>query len=160
MLDTRRYFLKKAITTAGGLAAASVLPRLSYAGCTSSTRNFEFTDIIGSGTFTANIPDWKVGDCELKDSSLTLTPGNFIIFKGQVATHHTHTKDVWHFHLQLFTRNNPNPSQKVILFDRTFDGPNMSEQDKPLFHTWTFRSPFNPRGTAFRRIAAEVISCC
>ncbi len=91
-----------------------------------------------------NVLDWKLGDCELRQASLRIS-GNFLIFIGQVCTHFTHTKDVWHIHLVLFTRNNTDPSRKIVLLDKSFDGQRMSEQDKPLFHNWAARFPINIR---------------
>jgi hypothetical protein len=106
-----------------------------------------------------SVPDWKLGDCELKQASLRIS-ANFLIFNGQVCTHFTHTKDVWHIHLLLFTRNNTDPSRKIVLLDKSFDGPQMSEQDKPLFHNWAARFPINNQAAQARRLAVQITSCC
>lgn len=153
MPSPRRLFLNKAFQTAGGLLAAACLPRNLYAACKSSTESFEMENGMLS------IPDWKLGDCELQQASLRIS-GNFIIFNGQVATHFTHAKDVWHIHLLLFTRNNTDPSKKIILLDKSFDGPQMSEQDKPLFHRWAARFPINNQAAQARRLAVQITSCC
>ena|SRR5215831_12985408 len=156
MSDTRRLFVKRALTAAGGLVTATGLPQESYAGCTSATRSYVVArpeDVESR----VNIADWKLGDCELKDASVTITPTNVIIFNGQVCTHFTHTKDVWHIHLQLLTKY----PQKVIWFDKSFVGPQMSEQDKPLFHSWSESFPFNPSGATLpRRMQLDITSCC
>jgi hypothetical protein len=153
MLNTRRLFLNRALQTAGGLIGGSLLPRKAYAGCKSSTESFEMEEGMLS------IPNWKLGDCELRQASLRIS-GNFLIFNGQVATHFTHTKDVWHIHLLLFTRNNTDPSKKIILLDKSFDGPQMSELDEPLFHTWAARFPISNQAAQTRRIAVQITSCC
>ena len=100
-----------------------------------------------------HIADWKLGDCELKDAPLTITPGNFVIFNGLVCTHFTHTKDVWHIHLQILQGSQ-------TLLDQSFSGPQMSEQDKPLFHTWNARFPLHGATAGHHNIGAKITSCC
>ena len=112
MSTTRRLFLSKSIAATSGFVAAACLPRIAYAGCTSSTQGFEFNH-----DNVATIPDWKVGDCELRQASLRVS-GNFIILNSQVCTHFTHTKDVWHMTVQLVTRDNSNPSKGNCLSHR------------------------------------------
>src|SRR5262249_6443235 len=93
MLDTRRLFMKRAFLTTGGLVAGTCVSQESFAGCSSETRNYRFSDANPDNT-VVQIQDWKLGDCELKDASLRITPdGAFVIFRGQVCTHFTHTKD-------------------------------------------------------------------
>jgi hypothetical protein len=36
--------------------------------------------------------------------------------------------------VDVFTRDNRNPSTIIVLATGKFDGPQMSEQDHPLFH--------------------------
>jgi len=153
MSDTRRLFLRRTVTAAGGSIAVTCLPAQLHGACKSSTESFEMENGMLS------VPDWKLGDCELKQASLRIS-GNFLIFNGQVCTHFTHTKDVWHIHLLLFTRNSTDPSRKIVLLDKSFDGPQMSEQDKPLFHNWAARFPINNQAAQARRLAVQITSCC
>jgi hypothetical protein len=152
MFDTRRSFLRRTMTTGAGLVVAGGLPQAAYGACKSETRSFEIQGMLA-------IPDWKLGDCELKQASLRIS-GNFLIFNGEVATHFTHTKDVWHLHVLLFTRNNTDPNKKIILLDKSIDGPQMSEQDKPLFHRWAARFAINNQAAQARRLAVQLTSCC
>jgi hypothetical protein len=154
MSTTRRFFVKKAIAATSGLVAVACLPRIAFAGCSSSTRGYEF-DHDG----VATLEDWKLGDCELKQASLRVS-GSYIILNSQVCTHFTHTKDVWHMTVRLVTRDNSNPSKEIVLATGKMDGPQMSEQDKPLFHPWNSRFGFSPQLVKGRRFAAKITSCC
>ena len=62
--------------------------------------------------------------------------------------------------VQLVTRNNTDPNKEIVLASGKFDGPQMSEQDKPLFHTWTGRFAFSPNALTGHRFGAKVTSCC
>jgi hypothetical protein len=157
MLTTRRSFVVKTVRATGGAIAVVCLPRIAFAGCSSSTRSFEFVNQLDQ--LVATIDDWKLGDCELKQASLRIS-GNFVILNAQVCTHFTHTKDVWHMTVQLVTRTNTDPNKEIVLATGKFDGPQMSEQDKPLFHTWTGRFGFNANSIKGKRFAAKVTSCC
>ena len=154
MSTTRRFFLKKAVSATGGLVAVTLFPRTGFAGCTSNTMSLNFND---EGIVT--IPDWKVGDCELKQATLRIS-GNYIILNSLVCTHHTHTKDVWHMTVELITRDAANPTQVIVLGTGHLNGPKMSELDKPLFHVWNDRFGFNPQVAKGRRFAARITSCC
>jgi hypothetical protein len=157
MTTTRRSFVRKAVSATGGMIATICLPRAVFAGCSSSTQSFAFADI--NDQQVATIADWKLGDCELKQATLRIS-GNFVILNGQVCTHFTHTKDVWHMTVQLVTRSNTDPSKEIVLASGKFDGPQMSEQDKPLFHTWSARFGINANALKGHRFAAKVTSCC
>jgi len=153
MRDTRRLFMKRAFTTAGGLVAVTCLPPEAYAGCSSQTRNYRFSDFPEQQT--VQISDWKLGDCELKNASLTILPGGqFVVFNGLVCTHFTHTKDVWHIQLKILQ------SGQGTLLKQSFSGPPMSEQDKPLFHSWNVRLPLHPKANGPHGLAATITSCC
>jgi hypothetical protein len=154
MSTTRRLFVKNVIAASSGSVAVACLPRIAFAGCSSSTRAYEFNH-----DSVATLEDWKLGDCELKQASLRLS-GNYIILNSQVCTHHTHTKDVWHMSVELVTRDNSNPSKEIVLGTGKMDGPRMSELDKPLFHTWNARFAFNAQLVKGRRFAAKITSCC
>jgi hypothetical protein len=154
MSTTRRVFVKKAVAVTSGLAAVVFVPRIAFAGCSSSTRSYEFNH-----DGVVNIEDWKLGDCELKQASLHVS-GNFIILNSQVCTHFTHTKDVWHITAQVFYRDNANPTKEIVVATGKMDGPQMSEQDHPLFHTWNARFGFNPALVSGRRFAVNITSCC
>jgi hypothetical protein len=157
MISTRRSFVGKVGRVTGGVIASVCLPRAAFAGCSSNTQSFEFSNI--NDQQVATIADWKLGDCELKQATLRIS-GNYVILNAQVATHFTHTKDVWHMTVQLVTRNNTDPSKEIVLASGKFDGPQMSEQDKPLFHTWTGRFAFGANALKGHRFAAKVTSCC
>jgi hypothetical protein len=154
MFSTRRFFVRNALQTIGGLTAVSLLPRTVFAGCKSDTAGFDFNH-----EGQAVIPDWKLGDCELRSTTLRAS-GNFIIANGQVCTHHTHTKDVWHMKIEIITRPPTNPSQVIVIGSGNIDGPKMSELDKPLFHPFTGRIAFNPQLAHGHGFAARVTSCC
>lgn len=156
---TRRIFAKQAAGAVGGLALAAFVPRAAFAGCTSRTQLFNFVNSPATGQPQVTIPDWKLGDCELKNAALHIS-GNFVILNAQVATHHTHTHDVWHMTVDVFTRDNQNPSKIIVLATGKFDGPQMSEQDHPLFHQWDARFQFNADVIKGKRIGARVNSCC
>jgi hypothetical protein len=145
--------MKKAVTSAGGLVAVTCLPREAYAGCSSQTRGFRFSAFPDQ--HTVQIPDLKLGDCELKDASLTNLPGgHVVVFNAQVCTYFTHTRDVWHIQLKIFQ------SGQGTLLNQSFSGPQMSEQDKPFFHSWTARFPLHPTANGPRGLAATITSCC
>src|SRR5262245_15291338 len=134
MFDTRRLFIARAFLTTGGLVAATCLPRESFGGCASETRSYRFSDTDNP---VVHIQDGKLGDGALKEASLTITPGgDSVIFRAQVCTHFTHTKDVWNMHLQIFQGSQ-------TLLDQSIKGPQMSEQDKPLFHVWHAKIPLH-----------------
>jgi hypothetical protein len=154
MSTTRRLFVKKAIAATSGSVAIACLPPIAFAGCSSNTRSYAFNN-----DGIVNIEDWKLGDCELKQASLRVS-GNYIILNSQVCTHFTHTKDVWHFTAQIFYRDNANPSKEIVVTTGKLDGPQMSEQDKPLFHTWNARFAFNATAVKGRRFAVNITSCC
>ena len=154
MSSTRRLFVRNAVQAMGGLAVASLVPAVAFAGCTSNTASFNFNH---DGEVV--LPDWKVGDCELKQATLRVS-GNFIILNGLVCTHHTHTKDVWHMKIEIITRPPNDPSQVIVIGSGTIDGPKMSELDHPLFHPYNGRIGFNPQLAHGRGFAARVTSCC
>ena len=154
MSSTRRIFIREASRFTGGLAVVVFVPSILHAGCTSSTASYEFNH---DGVIS--LPDWKLGDCELKQASLHIS-GNFIILNSQVCTHFTHTKDVWHMTVDVFTRDNTDPSKIIPLGTGKMDGPQMSEQDHPLFHSWNARFGFNTTAAKGHRTAAKVTSCC
>jgi hypothetical protein len=159
MSDTRRFFFKKVFASASGLVAATRLPSNLCAGCASVTNDFDLLPQVGQ-----SIPGRKVGDCEIKGMTLTILPGAISIFNAQVCTHFTHTKDVWHMRLRILSRLVDKPSQLYSWFDHTFDGPQMSEKDVPLFHDWsaTFTiqaDVFNPPAL-YSPAYLEINDCC
>jgi hypothetical protein len=157
MTSTRRAFVRKAVSATGGMIATICLPRVAFADCTTNTRSLQFVNINDQQVVT--IDDWRLGDCELKQATLRIS-GSFVILNAQVCTHFTHTKDVWHMTVELVTRTNSDPNKEIVLASGKFDGPQMSEQDKPLFHTWTGRFEFNANAIKGKRFAAKVTSCC
>lgn len=68
-------------------------------------------------------------------------------------------KDVWHFRLELFTGNPSEVGKQVVLFDQSWDGPEMSEQDNPLFHPWHYQFSISP-GINLGQVYARATSCC
>jgi hypothetical protein len=160
MQENRRSFLRKAITLSGGVIAAASLPTSAFAGCKTEIRH-----IVLDGNLTATTPDWKLGDCELKDFSMQLKePAKDILdgrFTANVATHFTHTKDVWHLHLQLVAVDDQKKVPSVVLFDRSWDSPPMSEKDNPLFHPWSNEIRFPVGAVKFKgHIEGTLTSCC
>jgi hypothetical protein len=154
MSSTRRFFVRNAFQTIGGLAAVSLLPRTVVAGCKSDTASFDFNH-----DGVAVIPDWKLGDCELRNAFLRVS-GNVILLNSQVCTHHTHTHDVWHMKIEIITRPPSNPSQVIVIGSGSVVGPPMSELDNPLFHPFNRGISFNPQLAHGRGFAARVTSCC
>jgi hypothetical protein len=159
MSNTRRFFFKKAFAAAGSLVAVTNLPSNAYAGCASVTKDFDLLPQVGQP-----IPGRKVGDCEIKGMTLTILPGAISEFNAQVCTHFTHTKDVWHMRLRILSKLVDKPSQLYSWFDHTFDGPQMSEKDVPLFHNWTETfiiqaDVFNPPNL-YSPAYLEITDCC
>jgi hypothetical protein len=60
--------------------------------------------------------------------------------------------------VDVFTRDNRNPSTIIVLATGKFDGPQMSEQDHPLFHQGEGRFQFNGGVIKGKRIGARVTS--
>jgi hypothetical protein len=161
MSHTRRLFVKKAITATSGLLAATCLLPKSYGfGCKSESRilGFGASDVDRVVTYGLRIDDWILGDCELKNVDISFQ-GDRGVFKGQVCTHFTHEKDVWHFRLKLFTGNPEIPSSQKVRFDQTWIGPQMSEKDNPLFHPWYVKFTFDP-SINLGSLYGQAISCC
>jgi hypothetical protein len=162
MSETRRFFVKKALQATGGVLVAASLPIKSYAGgCKSDTASFEFARNNETGQLQINLPDWKLGDCELRQGVVTLFSNGSGIFSSQVCTHFTHHKDVWNLHLRIYSRSVPGSNNKPTYFydGPTWAGPQMSEQDNPLFHSWQEKFLLGTRALKYG-LAAEITSCC
>jgi hypothetical protein len=158
MLSTRRSFLSKTTRSLGGIVAATMMPKIGHAqhwaNCHSGKQVVPFAQ-ANATTKIATFSDWHEGDCEMQGASITLHRDGTGLFHSQVCTHFTHSKDIWHFYVELAADANA----PVFLTEYTWNGPQMSEQDHPLFHDWpvSFRLP----GGTFDQIKfARATSCC
>ena len=95
---------------------------------------------------------------------LNLTPSGTGGFKTKVATHYTHTKDVWHMRIELLSRVRADTTKIYSWYDHTFDSPPLSEQDNPLFHDWSESFTFNIGAIAtpvqFLPAYVQITNCC
>ena len=161
MLNSRRSFIRTVAKTAGGIYAIASRPIPTYAGCSSSIAQFDITQ----SSFAETIPGMKLGDCEMKTMRLQLGSNGEGYFTTQVGTHFTHGKDVWHLRIQILSPSRANASQFISWFDQTFDGPQMSEKDNPLFHDWAivFKFPsagLNPPADKSYPSHVRLTHCC
>ena len=160
MPDSRRLFVKHSILV---LTVMTFRPLKVFGDCSSETKLLGFGASFQHGEipkYTAQdlSKSWKLGDCELKNFYVSLQ-GDRGSFGAQVCTHFTHHKDVWHLRMQFVTGSEALPSSQHVVFDRSWDGPQMSEKDDPLFHPWqeTFSiDPAMDKG----KIYVRAISCC
>jgi hypothetical protein len=162
MTDSRRSFVKKVLATTGVIASSTCFVRIAVAGCAKATRLLGFAaDVVDGKTFySLSIHDWGLGDCELRNVLIEFPLGAGIgKFRGDVGTHFTHREAVWQFRLELFTGNPSVQQEQVVLFDQTWDGPEMSELDKPLFHPWQFQFSISP-AIDLGKVYGRATSCC
>jgi hypothetical protein len=164
MADSRRSFVKKALAAGGAIASsASFISTARADNCAKQTRLLGFGASFGDGQKTVyhlSIPDWGLGDCELRNVKIDFPVGTGIgTFKGEVGTHFTHHEDVWHFRLELFTGEPAKEAEQAVLFDQSWDGPQMSERDQPLFHPWQFQFSISP-AIDLGKVYARATSCC
>jgi hypothetical protein len=157
MPNTRRLFIKNSIV---GLTAMTFRPLDAFSDCRSETKILGFSALFqnGTSTYSTGTKSRKLGDCELRDLIISLQ-GSRGFFEGKVCTHFTHTKDVWHLRLQFVTGSEAIASSQHVVFDRSWDGPQMSEQDDPLFHPWHETFPTDPAMDK-GKIYARITSCC
>jgi hypothetical protein len=73
----------------------------------------------------------------MRNASFIFYDNGMAEFKSQVMTTFTHTKDVWHQRFVVTLSNGTSPLQW------SFDGPEMSEQDNPIWYD------FNVPGTSY-----------
>jgi hypothetical protein len=160
MSNTRRRFAKDALVVTGGLLVAACLPDKSYGTCASEERLLPGNAVFANGVTTHSwgVEDWKLGDCELQNALISIQGGKGV-FTAQVCTHHTTTKDVWHFRIQLFAGNPADKNAQLIRFDKSWDGPEMSQKDDPLFHAWREEFSIDP-SIDLGRVWLKAISCC
>ena len=159
--EVRRSFMKRALAAGGGLTSLVYFAEGAWAAdCKAETRllGFGASLIDGVQSYNLSINNWRLGDCELR-KVLIVFRGQVGNFQGEVATHFTHGKDIWHFRLELFTGNPSQASSQVILFDQNWDGPRMSELDRPLFHQWQFTFPISP-AVDLSKVYGRATSCC
>ena len=157
MQTTRRTLLGMAAAAGGAalpIARGHAAP-FQWANCASGTSTSAFAT-ANSTTRVATFADWRLGDCELHGARITLSSNGTGAFQAQVCTHFTHSKDIWHFGVELIgdALNSPN---FYTLF--SWNGPQMSEQDRPLFHTWSEIFKVDPQ--LFKQVThARATSCC
>ena len=157
MIVSRRKFMHSAGCGLAGMSAT--LPRFAHglapawANCSKGTQTQPFKQ-VSADVKVAYFDDWRLGDCELFGANLTLNHSKGTgTFTGNVCTHFTHSKDIWHFYVEL--AEVAVSSTYLTIFQ--WDGPKMSEQDKPLFHSWTE----NFRYSESTRVKfARATSCC
>ncbi len=167
MLSTRRQFLQRSTQGLGGLAAIAMLPQTAHAdelqnilnvfggqNCSSGKQTAGFRQINGSSK-VASFTDWREGDCELQGAQITLNTNGTGVFSAQVCTHFTHSKDIWHFYVEL----GKDANSALHYTSYKWDGPKMSEQDHPLFHTWTVNFKVAPDAVSLIQYA-RATSCC
>ena len=170
MRATRREFVRGVGLTGAMAAAAVVAPRTGRAlqfgdqngvfgvmECAQGTKTVAFRTVAGTYREAA-FPDWKEGDCELRGATIRLKGDGSGVFQAQVCTHFTHSKDVWHFYVQLATTA---AAGERYLEAFRWDGPKMSEQDHPLFHNWTVNFKFEWQQVFGQpSLYARASSCC
>jgi hypothetical protein len=164
MTDSRGSFVKRAFGTISVIASSTcIVPMAVAAGnCAEETRLLPNGAYISDGKAfrSTRIEDWQLGYCELRNVVIDFPPGAGIgRFRGEVGTHFTHNRDVWHFRMQLFTGNPSSEHDQVVLFDQTWDGPAMSELDQPLFHPWQFQFSIDP-AIDLGKVYWRATSCC
>ena len=158
MTMTRRQFLQETTRSISGLVLLTAVPTVlraqHWANCQSGKQVVPFTQ-LNSTTKIARFSDWHEGDCEMQGASLTLQSNGTGVFQSQVCTHFTHSKDIWHFYVELAVDQN----SSKLLTSYSWDGPKMSEQDQPLYHPWkaNFRIP---TGVFASARYARATSCC
>ncbi len=154
MAFTRRSFVRKAAILSGGTFGLACFPLKVLGDCASEKRTPSLID-VDSNTKRANLGDWHLGDCELKNATITIRSDGSGTFDSQVCTHFTHSKDVWHLHLDI----GPYVNAPGTLGTFQWDGPRMSERDNPLFHAW--KVDFRIDAGSFKLMHnARVTSCC
>jgi hypothetical protein len=160
MSHTRRRFVKDTLVATGGLLVAACLPAKSYGSCASEEKLLPGSASFVNGVtiHSWSVDNWRLGDCELKNALITFRKHRGV-FTAQVCTHFTHTKDVWHFRIQLFTGNPTDKNTQSIRFDKSWDGPEMSELDNPLFHAWREEFTIDP-SINLGKVWLRAISCC
>jgi hypothetical protein len=158
-MESRRLFVKRAVTATGGLWVAASLPSLARADCAGGSRQIPLGAHSGDGktTFSGGIASWSLGDCVLSGCVIKFGNG-FGTFDAKVRTNFTHDKDIWHFRLQLFN-GTPDPKSWVLKFDRSWDGPQMSEHDNPRDHPWHENFTYD-RSLDAKPVIAVATSCC
>ena len=152
--------VRRAIAATCLVVATNSFATASFAdNCQSGTQLLPFGAYGPSTTdtkYSATIPDWNLGDCQLRHGVIHFDHGRGT-FDAMVATTFTHNKDYWHFRLRVSRGPTNDPSKQTLLFVRSWDGPPMSERDRPLFHKWhvdfTYSGDLNPP-------SAEAWSCC
>lgn len=158
MRVSRRRFLQQSTEGLGGLAALTLLPTAlraqHWANCQSGKQVIAFKQ-LNATTKVAVFNDWHEGDCEMQGARLTLQSNGSGSFQSQVCTHFTHSKDIWHFYVELAA----DAQSSTFLTVYTWDGPKMSEQDRPLFHPWQVNFSL-PGGDFTRVLYARATSCC
>ena len=144
-----------------GLGAAAALPgvaahalQFKWANCSSGTRTSPFATASKTARI-ATFADWRIGDCELQSASLTINASGAGSFSAQVCTHFTHSKDIWHFGVALLGA--ANDQNFYTLF--SWDSPPLSEQDRPLFHSWSESFHVDPQ-LFHKANFARATSCC
>lgn len=158
MILTRRRLIQRAaslcsIAVTGVVAGSEPAFAQHWANCSSGKQTVQFKS-INATTKVATFSDWREGDCEMQSAQITITPTTFT-FNAQVCTHFTHSKDIWHFYVELAK----DTTSSTYLTEYSFDGPKMSEQDKPLYHAWSYTHGLP--GGAFAQIKyARATSCC
>jgi len=154
MMFNRRQFVYKGTKLAGAAFAIGCLPVTALADCQSEKRTPALID-IDANTKKATLDPWHLGDCELKDATITIRSDGSATFDSQVCTHFTHSKDVWHLYLDV----GPYVNSPGTLGTFQWDGPQMSEQDNPLFHHW--KIDFRIDAGNFKLMHnARITSCC
>jgi hypothetical protein len=150
--------VRKILAMTSVLVAANSFASVSYAdNCSSGTMNLGFGAGLNTGVYsTRTLGPWKLGDCELSDAAITFDHGKGV-FDAHVATHFTHSKDIWHFKMRVLTGTFGKPSEQTEQFATSWDSPPLSEQDNPLFHHWVVNFKYN---SELSRAWAEVWSCC
>src|SRR5690348_2789533 len=137
MADSRRTFMRKALAASGLITVSTYVGSSAAQNCTKQTRLLGWGASMRDGRtfYSIGIPEWGLGDCEIRNVVIDTVAGTGVgNFRAEVATHFTHSKDVWHFQLELFTGDPNVPSQQTVLFNQTWDGSPMSERDNPKFH--------------------------
>ena len=150
--------LTSAVAFGIALTSTSALAQFDFQTCHTDTKTLSFTSVDGH-TKRILVGDWnKPGgsDCELQNLELTVHDDGTGTYNSSVCTHFTHGKDIWHTRVVLLGAVVNAPGE---LASFQWDGPKMSERDKPLYHpfntTFTFNKAYFPN---IRN--ASITGCC
>ena len=156
MVHTRRRFMSKSVGLCGSATVGLLAPQLAFADCSKDQKVLSFTP-VSPGKKQVVIPPWHVGDCWMENGVVMIRNDGHGEFGCRVRTLFTHTKDVWHLTLEILGEVITDPGGAS--FSGSWDGPKMSEKDKPVQHLWGQNFAFDAaKFEAMKHV--RLTSCC